>query len=352
VTRHGPQVVAGLAALAMALVGAGCGGSSHPAAAGATTTTSPSAGVAGGGAAALQQAFVSVVQKVRPSVVEISTTSDLGSGIVYDTKGDIVTNDHVVGNATSFTVDLVNGQKLRGTLVGAYPPDDLAVIKVSGAKSLRPAVFGNSKQLQIGDIVMAIGNPLGLASSVTEGIISYNGRTVAESNSVVLPSTIQTSAAINPGNSGGALVDLSGDVVGIPTLAAVDQQIGGSAAPGIGFAIPSDTVKLIASQLISTGKVTHSGRAALGILAGDAVNNAGEPVGAIIVRVQPHSGAAAAGLTAGDVITAINGQAVTDEASLAEVLAGLSPGYKAKVTVLQPSGSTRTVTVTLGQLPG
>lgn len=182
--------------------------------------------------------------KARPEVVEISTGSGLGSGVVFDTRGDIVTNYHVVGTATTFSVQLVNGQQLAATLVGAYPPDDLAVIRVSGARNLSPATFGDSTALQIGDLVFAVGNPLGLASSVTEGIVSYNGRAVSEGNGVELPSAIQTSAAINPGNSGGALVDLGGQVVGIPTLAAVNQQAGGVAA-GIGFAIPSDTVKLI-----------------------------------------------------------------------------------------------------------
>src|SRR5579859_2313190 len=112
--------------------------------------------------------------------------------------------------------------------------------------------------------VTELGNPLGLASSVTEGIVSFNGRTVAEGNGVVLPDTVQTSAAINPGNSGGALVDLDANLIGIPTLAATDPQLGSGAAAGIGFAIPANTVKLIAGQLIAQGKVTNSGRAALG----------------------------------------------------------------------------------------
>ena len=173
---------------------------------------------------------------------------------------------------------LVNGQSLSAALVGAYPPDDLAVIRVHGARNLSPAGFGDSGALQVGDIVFAVGNPLGLASSVTEGIVSYNGRSVSEGNGVELPETIQTSAAINPGNSGGALVDLSGQVVGIPTLAAVDQQVGG-AASGIGFAIPSNTVKLIVPQLIAAGHVTNSGRAALGITASDGMDALGNPAG-------------------------------------------------------------------------
>ncbi|MGH9115124.1 MAG: S1C family serine protease, partial [Acidimicrobiales bacterium] len=276
---------------------------------------------------------------------------DLGSGIIYDTKGNIVTNDHVVGSAATFQVHLVDGQNLKATLVGAYKPDDLAVIHVEGGRDLRPATFGDSKALQVGDIVFAVGNPLGLASSVTEGIVSYNGRAVRESPTVELPSTIQTSAAINPGNSGGALVDLAGQVVGIPTLAALDKQIGG-AAGGIGFAIPSNIVKLIAPQLIASGHVTTSGRAALGIGASDGVNALGAAVGVIVDTVQPGGGAAKAGITPGELIVAVNGSKVTSLAGLQDALLHLSPGATAKVTVTDQSGSSHTLSVVLGQLAG
>ncbi|MGH8921997.1 MAG: S1C family serine protease, partial [Actinomycetes bacterium] len=261
----------------------------------------------------------------------------------------IVTNDHVVGNAdasTTFQVTFYNGQTADAKLVGAYPADDLAVIKVSGAKDLHPATFGDSRAARVGDIVLAIGNPLGQSSSVTEGIVSYNGRTVAESPTVVLPSTIQTSAAINPGNSGGALVDLSGEVIGIPTLAAANQQNGGTAA-GIGFAIPSDVVKLIAPQLISSGKVTNTGRAALGITAADTAGGNG----VLVARVTAGGGADKAGIRPGDLITAVNGSKTGSLAGLQDTLAGLTPGQKAKVSVQSQNGSQRTVDVVLGQLP-
>jgi putative serine protease PepD len=345
----------------VALTGACSAGHRHSAAApttaGSVPVTSPSpAGptttLAGtGSAVGLQQAFVAVVAKIRPEVVEISTDAGLGSGVIYDSRGDIVTNDHVVGSAASFEVKLVNGQSLRASLVGAYPPDDLAVIRVSGARNLSAASFGDSASLQIGDIVFAVGNPLGLASSVTEGIVSYNGRSVGEGNGVELPSTIQTSAAINPGNSGGALVDLNGEVVGIPTLAAVDPQEGG-AAGGIGFAIPSNTVKLIVPQLIASGHVTTSGRAALGISAADATDAFGNPVGVIVTAVAAGGGAAKAGIVAGDVITSIAGQPVNSLADLQNILAGLAPGSTVKVALLGQDGSTRTVQVTLGELTG
>jgi 3-hydroxyisobutyrate dehydrogenase-like beta-hydroxyacid dehydrogenase len=147
--------------------------------------------------------------------------------------------------------------------VGTFPPDDLAVIHVEGGR-LPAATLGDSSMLHVGDIVLALGNPLGLQSSVTNGIVSALGRTVSESSGVALPDLIQTSAPINPGNSGGALVDLSGQVVGIPTLAAIDPE-NQQQASGIGFAIPSNTVKEIAGQLISDGRVVQSGRAYLGL---------------------------------------------------------------------------------------
>ena len=305
----------------------------------------------------LEHEFVSVIGHVLPSVVEIRTSSGLGSGVVYDSAGDIVTNAHVVGSATTFTVlQSHSPTPLHATLVGRYAPDDLAVIKVSGAKNLHPARFGNSGALQVGDIVLAIGNPLGLVSSATEGIVSAVGRTVSEpaesgSPGATLPDTIQTSAAINPGNSGGALVDLEGQVVGIPTLAATDQQLGG-AAPGIGFAISSNMATRIARQLIATGHVTNSGRAALGVEVSSVVSPDGNPAGVGVVSVTAGGPAAKAGIRAGDIITAVNGTATPDSQALSTVLAGLRPGQVATVRVTRANGSTTTVRVTLGQLPG
>jgi S1-C subfamily serine protease len=305
----------------------------------------------------LQQDYVSVIRRVLPSVVEIRTSSGLGSGVVYDTAGHIVTNAHVVGTATLFQVFVAGSAKpLPGRLVGSYPPDDLAVIKVTGATHLAPARFADSSKSQVGDIVLAMGNPLGLASSVTDGIISATGRTVAEpaeagTPSATLPDVIQTSAAINPGNSGGALVNLADQVVGIPTLAATDQQLGG-AAPGIGFAIPSNIVTDIAGQIIKTGHVTSSHRAALGLRVQTVTGPDGQPAGAGIAAVTPGGPAAKAGLQPGDVITAVNGTATPDTETLAAVLAGLQPGQQVTVSVTKADGSTATVHTTLGQLPG
>ena len=236
------------------------------------------------------------------------------------------------------------------------PPDDLAVIQVTGAAHLVPARFADSSKLQVGDIVLAMGNPQGLASSVTDGIISAVGRTVCEaqeagSPGATLPDVIQTSAAINPGNSGGALADLNSQLVGVPTLAATDQQLGG-AAPGIGFAIPSNIVTDIAGQIITTGHVTNSHRAALGVSVQTVTGPDGQSAGAGIAAVTRGGPAAGAGLQPGDVITAVNGTATRDSQTLAAVLAGLQPGQQVTVSVTRADRSTATVKLTLGQLPG
>jgi S1-C subfamily serine protease len=308
-----------------------------------------------------------VVAKVLPSIVQITNGHDLGSGIVFDAQGDIVTNAHVAASAIRFQVTLAGSPTpVPATLVGAYPPDDLAVIHLGAPpRSLHPATFGDSAALQVGDIVLAMGNPLGLTGSVSNGIVSATGRLVSEptgggSPGATLPDTIQTSAPINPGNSGGALVDLAGDVVGVPTLAAIDPQAGtapgsggGSPAPGIGFAISSNLVKDIAGQLVANGgHVTNSHRAELGVQPVTVIDQTGQPAGAGVVSVVAGGPAAVAGITAGEVITAVNNTSVHSSAELSKVLAQLSPGQAVLVTVLNPQGTSRTVMVTLGQLPG
>jgi putative serine protease PepD len=332
-----------LAATALAAVAlTACGGSDHkPSAAAAQTTNAGSSGVA------LQTAFRRVVADVSPSVVQVQTSEGLGSGIVFDDKRDIVTNAHVVGSADTFKVTLASGRQVAADLVGRWAPGDLAVIRARSG-DLKPATFADSGKLVVGDIVMAVGNPLGLRSSVTQGIVSSLGRTVPEgSNGVTLPSAIQTSAAINPGNSGGALVDLQGRVVGIPTLAALDPELGGSAAPGIGFAIPSNTVTAIAEQLIADGKVTESGRAALGVNAATVVGG-----GVAVVSTDPGGAAAKAGLQRGDIIVALAGRPTPNVSALTSVLAGLKPGRQVSVKVHRADGGTHVVKVTLGQLGG
>ena len=295
---------------------------------------------------ALESQLVRVVRAVSPSIVQIEAGSGIGSGVVYDDKGHIVTNAHVVAGAQAFTVTLKGGGRHTATLVGAFPANDLAVIRVQGVR-LRPAAFASSAKVEVGDIVLAIGNPLGLRSSVTEGIVSSLGRTVNAGGGVVLPSVIQTSAPINPGNSGGALVDLAGRVIGIPTLAALVPELGGSPAPGIGFAIPSDTVRKIADQLVEHGRVRESGRAFLGVRVASIVGG-----GVLVAGIDPGGPAARAGIRPGTIIVAVANEPTPTADVLVSVLATLKPGQRVPVDLLLPNGRRRTVTVTLGELRG
>jgi putative serine protease PepD len=318
-----------------------------------SASTSGSSG-SSGSAPQLQSEYESVVDHVLPSVVQITTSNSTGSGVVYDSSGDIVTNAHVLGTATTATVrEPVGDKEMTATVIGTFTPDDLAVIRVQGDTSgLKPATFANSNNVQVGQLVLAMGNPLGLTDSVTQGIVSATGRTVGEGSgsNALITDAIQTSAAINPGNSGGALVNLNDQVVGIPTLAAqLPGQAG--AAPGIGFAIPSDTVRDIAGQLIKDGRVTKSDRASLGIIGETAADGSGQGVGVGVISVISGSAAAQAGVTPGDVIVGLNKTKITTLQELQYALAQLSPGDKATLSYTSDSSSTvHNGTGTLGSL--
>ncbi|MFH9083580.1 MULTISPECIES: trypsin-like peptidase domain-containing protein [unclassified Streptomyces] len=303
----------------------------------------------------LQSQYQKVIREVLPSVVQIQASRDLGSGVVYDDKGHIVTNAHVVGSEKTFQVTTANNEEpLTASLVYSYPEQDLAVVRLDKVPDgLKPAVLGDSEKVQVGTIVLAMGSPLGLSSSVTQGIVSATGRTVSEGDSgggtgATIANMVQTSAAINPGNSGGALVDLDGRVIGIPTLAAADPTFGNSAAPGIGFAIPSSMVRTVADQIVREGKVVESGRAALDITARTVVNDRYQPSGVAVVSVRAGGAADRAGLRAGDIITAVGDRPVTTITSLAEALADGKPGQRTTVTY-QRDGAENKVEVTLGE---
>jgi putative serine protease PepD len=322
--------------LAVVIVAACAGGQNVSSAIPAIKLTKP--------VADFQDQLIRVVDAISPAVVQIQTAEGLGSGVVYNGKGDIVTNAHVVGNFKTFKITLANGT-FDGTLVGSFPADDLAVVHVKGATP-HPATFADSSKLEVGEFALAIGNPLGLRSSVTEGIVSSLGRTVSEGNGAVIASAIQTSAAINPGNSGGALVDLHGQVIGIPTLAALDPQLGGAQAPGIGFAIPSNVARRIADQLIANGRVVRSGRAYLGVRVATIVGG-----GVVVSAIVSGGPAAKAGIKQGDIVQAVDGKPTPTADVLVSVLANLHPGQKVPMKLLR-HGKKVTVTLTLGELPG
>jgi S1-C subfamily serine protease len=303
----------------------------------------------------LQQHYESTITKALPSVVEIRAGHSTGSGVVFDRHGHIVTNAHVVGTKKRFEVrSSLDSKPMKAWLVGVFTPDDLAVIKVGkGSGALRPAHWANSAGAHIGAIVLAIGAPLGLTDSVTQGIVSATGRTVtgptiARHPPTVIKNAVQTSAAINPGNSGGALMLLSGRVVGIPTLSAHDPAIN-SPAEGIGFAIPSNTVTSIAEQLIKTGKVAKSGRASLQIQGETHVNSSFRPDGVTVVSEKAAGAAARAGIKPSDVIAGIAGRATPDIAALENTLVAFRPGEHVKVEVLR-DGNPRQIIVRLGTL--
>ncbi|WP_329340001.1 trypsin-like peptidase domain-containing protein [Streptomyces sp. NBC_00663] len=303
----------------------------------------------------LQSDYQKVIKEVLPSVVQIQASGDLGSGVVYDDNGHIVTNAHVVGDEKTFQVTTANSENtLSAKLVYSYPDQDLAVIKLDKVPDgLKAATFADSSKVEVGQIVLAMGSPLGLSSSVTQGIVSATGRTVTEGRSdggtgATIANMVQTSAAINPGNSGGALVNLDGQVIGIPTLAATDPNFGDSAAPGIGFAIPSSMVKTVADQIVENGKVTDSGRAALGITGRTVVDDRFRAAGVAVVEVKGGGAADKAGLEAGDIITTLGDTGITTITSLSEALATESPGDKVTVTYTR-DGDEKTADVTLGE---
>ncbi|KOV70979.1 S1C family serine protease [Streptomyces sp. MMG1121] len=350
-TRALGRAVPAAALVCCAVLVAGCSPTAVPSARNSTTTPPAAVPMA---TTELQNQYQRVIKEVLPSVVQIQASQELGSGVVYDDQAHIVTNAHVVGTGKSFKVTTANNeQPLTASLVYSYPDQDLAVIKLDKVPSgLKPAVLGDAEKVEVGQIVLAMGSPLGLSSSVTEGIVSATGRTVSENpehggTSATIANMVQTSAAINPGNSGGALVNLNGQVIGIPTLAAADPQLGGSAAPGIGFAIPASMVKTIADQIIKKGKVTDSGRAALGITGRTVLDDNYQPAGVAVVSVKKGGAADRAGLRGGDIITKLGDEPISTITSLSVALATDKPGQKTSVTY-QRGGAEKKAEVTLG----
>jgi len=287
-----------------------------------------------------------------------------GSGFIIDTAGDIVTNDHVVAGATSIRVAFANGREADAKLVGADPSTDLAVIRVSDvpAAELKPIALGDSTALSVGDGVVAIGAPFGLAGSVTAGIVSALGRDITSPNGYPISNAIQTDAAINHGNSGGPLLDDTGKVIGVNS----QIQSDGGGSDGVGFAVPAATVKQVTAQLVATGKIAHAYLGArISTISQRVATALSIPRGVLMQQVTPTGPAGTAGLKAGttlkavdgvryatdgDIVTAAGGTPVLTTGDLRAVLDARKPGDTLDLTVSR-DGVTRTVTITLGTRP-
>lgn len=267
--------------------------------------------------------------------------SSLGSGVIVAPEGFILTNNHVIEGADEIAVMLPDGKVAEARVVGTDPETDLAVLRVE-ARGLQPITFADPASVQIGDIVLAVGDPFGVGQTVTQGIVSATGRNRVGINT--FENFIQTDAAINPGNSGGALVDTSGHLVGINT--AIYSRSGGS--QGIGFAIPVSLARQVMEQIITAGRVS---RGWLGVSARDLVHEAtGAAAGATLVAVQRGGPAERAGLRAGDTVVSINGKEIGDTAALINETAALSPGTQAQFRILRGQ-QVVSVAVELGQRP-
>jgi putative serine protease PepD len=301
--------------------------------------------------------------KAAPSVVTIYVTNSSGagsgSGVVLTDDGYVLTNNHVVTLDSTGTgtvqVRTADGTLYDATVVGTDASSDLAVVKLQGASGLTPATFADSDKVQVGDVAVAIGAPLGLSNTVTDGIVSATNRAVetgSTQNDSTVIDAIQTDAAINPGNSGGALVNGAGEVIGINTaIASVASDTAGSQSEqsgniGVGFAIPSNTAKRIADQIMQTGTANH---AVLGVSAQTAADGSNSEVGtgAQVVQVQSGGAAADAGIQTGDVITAVGDRVVTTSTELTAAVRSAAPGSQVTLTIRR-GDQTQTVDVTLG----
>ncbi|MEO1927752.1 MAG: Do family serine endopeptidase [Nautiliaceae bacterium] len=323
--------------------------------------------------------YSSIVQKVVPSVVNISTEkivktkipetfkrffndpffqkffrpfSDipkeqkeyaLGSGVIITKDGYIITNYHVISGATKIMVKLHDGRKYKAKLIGSDPKTDIAIIKIE-AKNLKPITIADSSKIKVGDIVLAVGNPFGLGETVTQGIVSGLNRNSIGLNAY--ENFIQTDAAINPGNSGGALVDLKGRLIGINS--AIISSSGGN--NGIGFAIPSNMMKFVLNSLIKYGEVK---RGYLGVLISNIDSSKaklyGVDHGVLINKVEPNSAASKAGLKVGDIIVAVDGEKVNNAGELRNKIAFKGPGADVKLAVYR-NGKYLTLTAKLKAL--
>jgi putative serine protease PepD len=344
-------------------VGVGAGAGGWAAVAGEEASTADRASASRPVAAASSPSAIGqIYEEANPGVVEITARADSGpsqpgqfpfeeqapgrqgqaqgSGFVYDAEGHVITNHHVVANATSLEVRFSDGSTYDAELVGSDPSTDLAVLKVDApADVLHPLALGDSSAVEIGDGVVAIGSPYGLEETLTAGIVSALDRTIESTNGYSIPGTIQTDAPINHGNSGGPLLDAQGNVIGVNSQ--IESESGGNT--GVGFAIPSNTVRSVADQLIAGDAVEH---AYLGV----SLEDSSDPAGARIGAVSPGSPADEAGLEARDVVTSFGGEEIADASDLTAAVSARQPGDEVELTY-DRDGDTTTEQVTLGTRP-
>jgi putative serine protease PepD len=358
------KVITGLA-LAVVAIGGGATGAlvANAMNDGQTVITSPLVNPASNTSV---NTIAEVAKAIQPSVVSIKITTQNGggegSGVILSADGLILTNNHVVSElgqgGGDVTVKFSDGKTASATVKGTDPTTDLAVIQAQGVSGLTPASLGDSDKLQVGDAVLAIGSPLGLEGSVTSGIVSALDRTLTEGGEdqqqqpfpfgqqqqqqqgATIGGMVQTDAAINPGNSGGALVNAAGQVIGINTAIATSGQSSGNI--GVGFAIPINTARQVADQLIKNGKATH---AFLGVSLADAT---GDAEGAVISSITAGSPADKAGLEEGDLVTKVNNKVVDSAETLVGEIRSSRPGDKVTITYSR-NGKTATASITLAE---
>jgi len=358
--RRGARLVA--AAMALAVVSGGIGGGvgvalDHQSPAAITALGSPTTQAQP--VAATPGSVQQVAAKVLPSVVQVQvimgSQGGEGSGVVLSRDGLLLTNNHVVESASgagngAITVTLNDGTSASASIVGRDPSADIAVIKMANQSTLTPIAIGSSANLAVGQNVVAVGSPLGLAGTVTSGIISALNRPVstggAGSGQSSVLNAIQTDAAINPGNSGGALMNMNGQLIGINSaIASLGTSGAQSGSIGLGFAIPIDQANRIAQELITQGTATQ---AVLGVsITATPAPTASTATGATIAAVSPGGAADKAGITAGSVVTKVDDRVIPDGDSLVAAIRSHTPGDSLTLTVQISTGGTHTVQVTL-----
>jgi putative serine protease PepD len=338
-----PTVTLAAALAAGALIGAGGGAATYAALStgnGSTVVRQVTVSDAQPASSDGNLSVQSIYQLANKGVVEVTAGQGQGSGFVYDADGHIITNEHVVDGANSVSVRFWNGKTFTASVVGTDASTDLAVLKVDAPVSqLFPLSLGDSSKLVVGDQVVAIGSPFGLEGTVTSGIVSALHREMTSPNHFAIDNSIQTDAAINHGNSGGPLLNAQGKVVGVNSQ--IESNSGGN--EGVGFAIPSNTVRSIASQLISNGKAEH---AFLGVVLSDSSSQTGGAIG----QVRAGTPAAKASLRAGDVVTSAGGTKINSASELRAVINAHRPGDTISVTYTR-GGQSHTVKVKLAARP-